>query len=78
MQQDGTYTNNGACNKNRIWIDSDDEWNEYDVEVSLTVKNGKFADITVTPRRMDMILDNSSYFNKAYNKSKGIKTLLEG
>ena len=58
-------------------IDSDDEWNEYDVEVSLTVKNGKFADITVTPGE-GYDSGNSSYFNKAYNKSKGIKTLLEG
>lgn len=73
---DGTYTK--TAHVTRIeFIDSDDEWNEYDVEVSLTVKNGKFADITVTPGE-GYDSGNSSYFNKAYNKSKGIKTLLEG
>lgn len=73
---DGTYTK--TAHVTRIESeDSDDEWNEYDVEVSLTVKNGKFADITVTPGE-GYDSGNSSYFNKAYNKSKGIKTLLEG
>ena len=45
---DGTYTK--TAHVTRIESeDSDDEWNEYDVEVSLTVKDGKFEDITVTP-----------------------------
>lgn len=73
---DGTYTKTAYVTRIES-IDSDDEWNEYDVEVSLTVKNGKFADITVTPGE-GYDSGNSSYFNKAYNKSKGIKTLLEG
>ena len=73
---DGTYTKTAHVTRIES-IDSDDEWNEYDVEVSLTVKNGKFADITVTPGE-GYDSGNSSYFNKAYNKSKGIKTLLEG
>ena len=73
---DGTYTK--TAHVTRIESeDSDDEWNEYDVEVSLTVKDGKFSDITVTPGE-GYDSGNSSYFNKAYNKSKGIKTLLEG
>lgn len=51
------------------------------MEVSLTVEDGKFKDITVTPGAgYDSV--NSSYFNKAYNsntsKNKGIKTILEG
>ena len=73
---DGTYTKTAHVTRIES-IDSDDEWNEYDVEVSLTVKNGKFADITVTPGE-GYDSGNSSYFSKAYNKSKGIKTLLEG
>ena len=73
---DGTYTKTAHVTRIES-IDSDDECNEYDVEVSLTVKNGKFADITVTPGE-GYDSGNSSYFNKAYNKSKGIKTLLEG
>ena len=73
---DGTYTKTAHVTRIES-IDSDDEWNEYDVEVSLTVKNGKFEDITVTPGE-GYDSGNSSYFNKAYDKSKGIKTLLKG
>lgn len=73
---DGTYTK--TAHVTRIESeDSDDEWNEYDVEVSLTVKDGKFEDITVTPGE-GYDSGNSSYFNKAYDKQKGIKTLLKG
>ena len=72
----GTYTKTAHVTRIES-IDSDDEWNEYDVEVSLTVKNGKFEDITVTPGE-GYDSGNSSYFNKAYDKSKGIKTLLKG
>ena len=73
---DGTYTKTAHVTRIES-IDSDDEWNEYDVEVSLTVKNRKFEDITVTPGE-GYDSGNSSYFNKAYDKSKGIKTLLKG
>ncbi len=72
---DGTYTN--TAHVKRTDADTDDEWNEYDVEVSLTVKDGKFSNITVTPGE-GYDSGNDNYFNKAYNKSKGIKTLLEG
>ena len=73
---DGTYTKTAHVTRIES-IDSDDEWNEYDVEVSLTVKDGKFEDITVTPGE-GYDSGNSSYFNKAYDKQKGIKTLLKG
>ena len=75
VAKDGTYTK--TAHVTRTEEDSDDEWNEYDVEVSLKVENGKFSEITVTPKE-GYETDNASYFNKAYNKSKGIKTLLEG
>lgn len=42
------------------------------------MKNGKFEDITVTPDASYSEKDNKSYFDKAYSKSKGIKTKLEG
>lgn len=71
----GTYT--ATAHVTRTEADSDDEWDEYDVEVSLTVADGKFTDITVTPTN-GYNSKNDSYFGKAYNKSKGIKTLLEG
>ena len=72
---DGTYK--ATAHVTRTEADSDDEWDEYDVEVSLTVADGKFTDITVTPTN-GYNSKNDSYFGKAYNKSKGIKTLLEG
>ena len=42
------------------------------------MKDGKFEDITVTPDSSYSEKDNKSYFEKAYSKSKGIKTKLEG
>ena len=73
---DGTYT--ATAHVTRTEADSDDEWDEYDVEVSLTVADGKFTDITVTPKNGYNATANSSYFSKAYDKSKGIKTKLLG
>ena len=72
---DGTYTS--TAHVTRTEDDSDDEWNEYDVKVSLTVKDGKFSDITVTPEN-GYNSDNDPYFNKAYTKTKGFKTKIEG
>ena len=72
---DGTYTS--TAHVTRTEDDSDDEWNEYDVKVSLTVKDGKFSDISVTPEN-GYDSDNDSYFNKAYTKTKGFKTKVEG
>ena len=75
VAKDGTSTK--TAHVTRTEDDDEDEWNEYDVEVSLTVKDGKFEDITVTPGE-GYDSGNSSYFNKAYDKQKGIKTLLKG
>ena len=73
--KDGTYTK--TAHVSRTEDDSDDEWEEYDVEVSLKVEDGKFSEITVTPKE-GYDEENASYFNKAYSKSKGFKTKLEG
>lgn len=73
---DGTYTSTAQVNRDPA-ADVDDDWADYGVSVELTVKNGKFENITVTPDAA-YSSGNDSYFNKAYNKSKGIKTLLEG
>ena len=72
---DGTYSS--TAHVTRTEEDTDDEWDEYDVNVKLTVKDGKLSDITVSPEN-GYDSDNDKYFNKAYNKSKGIKTKLEG
>lgn len=80
VAKDGTYT--ATAHVTRTEDDSDDPWDEYDVEVSLTVENGKFKDVTVTPSSGYDASESKSYFNKAYNsdtsKNKGIKTILEG
>ena len=73
--KDGTYTK--TAHVTRTEDDSDDEWNEYDVEVSLKVEDGKFSEITVTPKE-GYDEENASYFKKAYSKPKGFKTKLEG
>lgn len=73
--KDGTYTK--TAHVTRTEDDSDDEWKEYDVEVSLKVEDGKFSEITVTPKE-GYDEGNAKYLNKAYSKSKGFKTKLEG
>ena len=75
---DGTYTSIAQVNRTAQDDEDENEWNPYGVSVSLTVKNGKFEDITVTPDASYSEKDNKSYFDKAYSKSKGIKTKLEG
>ncbi|WP_454970945.1 penicillin-binding Tp47 domain C-containing protein [Dorea sp.] len=76
VAKDGTYTK--TAHVTRTQADDEDVWNEYDVRVALTVKDGKFSDIAVTPEN-GYESGNDSYFNKAYSsKSKGIKTKLAG
>lgn len=75
---DGTYTATAHVTRTAEDDTNEDDWDEYDVEVSLTVTDGKFTDITVTPKNGYNATANSSYFSKAYDKSKGIKTKLLG
>lgn len=75
VAKDGTYTK--TAHVTRTEDDDEDEWNEYDVRVALTVKDGRFSDIVVTPEN-GYESGNDSYFNKAYSKSKGIKSKLAG
>ena len=75
---DGTYTSTAQVNRTAQDDEDENEWYPYGVSVSLTVKDGKFEDITVTPDASYSEKDNKSYFDKAYSKSKGIKTKLEG
>ena len=75
---DGTYTNTATVNRTAQDDEDENEWDPYGVSVSLTVKDGKFEDIMVTPDSSYSEKDNKSYFEKAYSKSKGIKTKLEG
>ena len=72
---DGTYTK--TAHVAQTAADDEDGWTEYDVKVSLEVKDGVFSDITVTPQN-GYEDQSKSYFAKAYNKSKGFQTLLKG
>lgn len=72
--KDGTYIK--TAHVTRTEDDSDDEWEEYDVEVSLKVEDGKFSEITVTPKE-GYDEGNASYFNKAYSNQKDLKQSLK-
>ena len=74
---DGTYTATAHVTRTAEDDTNEDDWDEYDVEVSLTVKDGKFADIAVTPGK-GYSTGNKKYLRWAYTDSQGIKTLLEG
>ncbi|MFQ9387567.1 MAG: hypothetical protein ACLR1V_00990 [Coprococcus sp.] len=68
---DGTYTATAHVTRTAEDDENYNEWHEYDVEVSLTVVDGKFTDITVTPAS-GYDSENDSYFNKAYNNEKKV------
>lgn len=63
---DGTYT--GAGNV-KAAEDDDNEWNEYDISVSVGVKDGKISSISVTPGST-IDEESNSYFNKAKTGNK--------
>lgn len=46
---DGTYISTAHVTRNEKAEENEDEWEEYDVEVSLTVKDGKITNIVTTP-----------------------------
>lgn len=75
VAKDGVYTSTKHVVNNP---DDENEWTEYDVQVKLTVENGKFSDIVVEPLDGYNAGESASYFSKAYDKSKGIKTKLVG
>ena len=78
VAEDGTYTATGHVTQTED--DDPEDWREYDVTVSLTVKDGKFEDIKVTPGDTYDSNVNKTYLSKAYDKAngKGIKVKLVG
>ena len=63
---DGTYTGAGIV---KAAEDDDNEWNEYDISVSVGVQDGKISSISVTPGST-YDKESDSYFNKAKTGSK--------
>ena len=78
VAKDGVYTSTKHVTRTQEDVDDENGWTEYDVQVDLKVENGKFSDIVVTPLNGYDEVESKTYFTKAYNKSKGIKTLLVG
>ena len=70
VAKDGTYTATA-----HVKDEKEEGWSEYDVAVSLEVKDGKFANITVTPSD-SYDSESDSYFNWAkdgkVNKKTGV------
>ena len=77
VAKDGEYKSTKHVARTAEDDENEDEWDEYDVEVSVKIEGGKISDIIATP--LNGYVDrNSSYFEKAYSKGKGIKTKLVG
>ena len=77
VAKDGEYKSTKHVARTAEDDENEDEWDEYDVEVSVKIEDGKISDITATPLN-GYVDGNSSYFEKAYSKGKGIKTKLVG
>ena len=73
---DGTYTKTVHVSRTSEDDEEENEWNEYDVNVRLTVANGKFSEISVTGDVPSESL--TGYFNKVVTGKKGIQTKLTG
>ena len=75
---DSTYTKTVHVARTAEDDEEENVWNEYDVDVSLTVKDGKFETVEVK-QGSGYNKENDTYFKKAVTHStKGFKTLLEG
>ena len=70
--KDGTYTKTASVNaKDPVVAENDEvgEWDSYDVDVTFTVKDGKFESIKVT-EGAGYNSGNKSYFSKATDANK--------
>lgn len=74
VAKDGTYQKTVT-----VVNDSEDEddWGNYDLNISLTVTEGKISAITAEPGD-NYDSSNQGYVDKAVSKTKGIATLLNG
>ena len=60
-------------------VESDDEWNSYDVTVGVTVEDGKFKEFLVTPTNgyeASGDYGSKSYFEKAVNGTTKLESNL--
>ena len=72
---DGTYESTAHVTRTAEDDEDENAWDEYDVNVKITVADGKFSDIAVTPGS-GYNTENATYFKKAATNSKGFKTKL--
>lgn len=69
---DGTYESTAHVTRTAEDDEDENAWDEYDVNVKITVADGKFSDIAVTPGS-GYNTENATYFKKAATNSKGFK-----
>ncbi|MBQ8925259.1 MAG: hypothetical protein IJ051_03235 [Clostridia bacterium] len=73
--KDGTYTKvTKVINDGRD--DNDGEWSDYDLTVTLSVKDGKIESISGKPGST-YVTENDAYYDKAMTKRNGINTKLK-
>ena len=80
----GSQVATDGVNNATAHVESDDEWNSYDVTVGVTVEDGKFKEFLVTPTNgyeASGDYGSKSYFEKAVNGTTkkpeiGIKSLM--
>jgi len=80
---DGTYESTAHVTRTAEDDEDENAWDEYDVNVKITVADGKFSDIAVTPGS-GYNTENATYFKKAatkrnfLEKMQRLKTLKDG
>ena len=82
---DGTYESTAHVTRTAEDDEDENAWDEYDVNVKITVADGKFSDIAVTPGS-GYNTENATYFKQTAKDSKRnflekmqrLKTLKDG
>lgn len=69
---DGTYESTAHVTRTAEDDEDENAWDEYDVNVKITVADGKFSDIAVTPGS-GYNTENATYFKKQLQTAKDSK-----
>ncbi len=69
---DGTYESTAHVTRTAEDDEDENAWDEYDVNVKITVADGKFSDIAVTPGS-GYNIENATYFKKQLQTAKDSK-----
>ena len=69
---DGTYESTAHVTRTAEDDEDENAWDEYDVNVKITVADGKFSDIAVTPGS-GYNTENATYLKKQLQTAKALK-----